>query len=334
MKNIAESKMGEAFSDASALPQTPNNGELSMSNVAAMSFALNSPSASYAGIEEMSAESWVLVRDNPRQRDTETRAKRAKHLRLPHPTHSRVNMARLPNGDTYKLDGHTRAYLWATGDLTPPPKVYADVWACRNLDEAKGMYGTFDSRAAVENVSDMVFGAVRENGVAFSSELLKSQRFAGGMRIATTLLLGFGHSSEQTVYDLFEYWLPELALLDDCDPTRKRFHTGIMAAALLTFRRYGPEASAFWKSFAIGGGIKINQMRDAVQALEERMDRIRADKKLCGSGNVHTVVRIALSAFDSYRVDFEYQASSGIKPLQDNSMRRWLTMAAKTKRRW
>jgi hypothetical protein len=279
--------------------------------------------------------SGFAVQDNPRQRDTEGRAARAKHLRVAHPTHARVNMARLPDGSLIKLDGHTRAHVWAAGVVAPPVVIYADVYECASIEEVKALYATFDSRAAAETVTDQVFGSIREHGAQFSSELLKSQRFAGALRTATALLLGHGHLEGRTVYDFFEYWLPELRLLDECQPTRKRFHTGIATAALLTFRRYGPEAGPFWKTFAAGGGTKIGGKRDAIQALEERMESLRGNHLLTSSANVSKVVRIALSAFDAHLNDYMYAIeSSGIKTLGANSFERWMIAARKTKRWW
>jgi hypothetical protein len=291
--------------------------------------------AHYGGVEILTAPEWISIKENPRQRDTETRAARAKHLRELHPAHCMVNMARLPNGDSYKLDGHTRAHLWAKGAPEGPATIYATVWECANIGQVKDLYGTFDSKAAVETVGDQVFGAVRDERCAFESELLGSNRFAGIMRVATDLLFDHAYSRDQTIYQLLEYWLPELRLLDECNPSRRRFHTGVGAAALVTLRRFGPNAQDFWKSFAKGGGVKMNGERDGVQALEERLESIRNQRTLTGRGNVTRVLRICLSAFDAYQGDYLYTSGgNGIKAMQDNSLNRWAIMAAKTKRTW
>lgn len=56
---------------------------------------------------------WFAMPDNPRQRDTENRARAAsrKHLQSPHPTHRNVSAAQLPDGRLVKLDGHTRNHV-------------------------------------------------------------------------------------------------------------------------------------------------------------------------------------------------------------------------------
>lgn len=306
-----------------------------MSNVAELLPTSPAQSQRYGGVTELSVDHWITVPDNPRQRDTETRARRAKHLREPHPTHCLVNMARLPDGTCRKLDGHTRAYLWQQGTLERPAKVFATIWHCSSIEDVKALYGTFDSTDAVETVGDRVFGAVREHEIKFDSELLGSLRFASGMRVASDLMEGQIASRSKTIYEMVDYWLPELRLLDECRPSRKRFHTGVMAAALLTFRRYGPEASNFWKTFAMGAGTKINGDRDAIQALEERMEYLRSHQGVTGRGNANQVVRICLSAFDAYRNDYTYTAKgNGIKSWGDNTFDRFIAAAAKTMRRW
>jgi len=288
---------------------------------------------SYFGVIEMTPQQWADIHDNPRQRDTEAHAKRAAHLRTPHPSHVKVNAARSPDGTFYKLDGHTRSYLWKTGQVPAPDKLFVDVWNCFSLQDVKDLYATFDSRAAVETSPDQMFGGIRESGLSFQSELLKSNRYAAALRYGYELLFGQNPARAISVYDLLKYWTPELKLLDECEPTRKRFHTGVAVAALITFRRYGREASDFWTTFARDGGSKIAGEKDAVQAFGERMLRRRAEGSISGRSSVQDIVAIALSAFDRHRRGETYSAeSSGIKALQINSLRTWLIAAKNAKR--
>lgn len=302
------------------------------------------PSARWAGTMEMTPERWADIPDNPRQRNTEQRAQRAEHLKVPHPTHVKVNMARLPDGRLFKLDGHTRSHLWRTGKVKPPKRVYADVWDCPDLSSAKELYGTFDSRAAVETVTDQMYGSTRELEVAFSSELLKSHRFAGGMRLAYELLFGPSVAKKAGTYEIMRYWKHELALLDECSPTRPRFPTGIVAAALITFRRYGEDAKSFWAAYSMNAGRKEQFEMDAVQALSERVKGISDEGRLVGYGNIMHAVCVTLSAFDRYLSGEPYVIThhkgngkgplrvSGIKAMKQNSLQAWLTAAKQTKR--
>lgn len=282
----------------------------------------------------MGIDEWVDVPSNPIQRDTERHARKASHLLTPHPSHMRVAMALMPDGSRCKLDGHTRAYLWDQGKVAPPEFLAVDIYECRTLGEAVDLYQTFDSNSAVESTTDKVHGAMRAACVEFESELLKSERYAGAMRVASEAMFGQNYGKEQTVYDLFAYWLPELQLLDACAPTRRRFGTGVATSALITLRRYGPKALDFWKLYSMGAGTKMQGEKDAVQALEERIENQRSQKQLSGRGNVQDIIRTCLSAFDSFQSDHNYKSGAGIKKLQDRSYMKWLERAAKTKRTW
>ena len=73
-------------------------------------------------IKRMGVRQWVNVPDNPRQRDTVRHANKAKrkHLKEADEAHGIVFAAMLDGEITWKLDGHTRAYLWDTGELELP----------------------------------------------------------------------------------------------------------------------------------------------------------------------------------------------------------------------
>ena len=88
----------------------------------------------------MKIEEWIHVPDNPVQRNTEEHARRARHLFNPSPTHAVAAMAELPDGQRFKLDGHTRAYLWARGDVAPPPVMYIDLYECETQGEVEASF--------------------------------------------------------------------------------------------------------------------------------------------------------------------------------------------------
>lgn len=254
----------------------------------------------FSGTIEMTPSQWADVQPNRRQRDTERHAKRAKHLRNPHPVHQRVNAARLPDGRLIKLDGHTRALLWERGELQSPQTVLVDVWTCENEGAAAALYSTFDNRGAVETSSDQMFGAVRELHLEFSSDLLKSGLYVHAIRFGFAMLYSKPKSDEMTVYDLVGYWRPELELLDGCEPGRIRFVGGVTVAALITLRRYGAEATDFWKSYAKGAGVKLENELDPVEMLEQVVRDRRVKKRLVGEGNVTETARLAITTFDRW----------------------------------
>ncbi len=87
------------------------------------SFALNhGEEYRQIGVITMSTTDWIAVPDNPIQRNTQERAKRANHLVVFEPVHAEVSMAMLPDGSRFKIDGHTRAHKWASGDVKNAPR--------------------------------------------------------------------------------------------------------------------------------------------------------------------------------------------------------------------
>lgn len=286
---------------------------------------------------KMSPAQWAAVAPNPRQRNTEDHARRAKHLREPHPAHAFVNAAQLPDGQFVKLDGHTRSHIWQTGDVEAPPVLTVGVWHCNSVEEAKDLYTTFDSRAATESTNDQLFGAKRDNRVEFQSELLGSVKFTNAMRSASDALFGSSKGGISTPYTLLEYWLPELKLLDSVAPSRTKFTTGVTAAALVTLRRYGPEIADFWQAFASNAGTKLGDEMDAVQAFTERLILLR--KKASGGGfasraGTQTIIAIAVSAVEAHLSGRMYSTAGSIKQTKGTSLGAWFIRAKATRRTW
>ncbi|TAZ20694.1 hypothetical protein ELH77_18995 [Rhizobium ruizarguesonis] len=285
----------------------------------------------YGGVVMLDKASFAAIPDNTRQRDTESRARRAQHLRKLHPSHQKVNIARFPDGRLMKLDGHSRSFLWMSGQVPAPEVIYADVWDCQTEEDAKDLYMTFDSQDAVENSMDRIFGGLKEKGIKFQSEFMQSGRFSAAMRIADETLYGWKkyHSVRgQAFYDMLFNWLPELTLLDECRPSRKKFIAPVMAAALLTFRRHGADANAFWSTYSAGKGTKVDGEMDAVQAFQERIYRLTRDGKTAGRDNHAAIIRVAISAFEAFRED-RFYTGSAIKSLGENRFSWWLDRAKK-----
>lgn len=279
------------------------------------------------GVISMTPAEWHAIPDNPHQRDTALHAQKAMHLRVLHPVHRKVNMAVLPDGRRVKLDGHTRDYLWSRGEVQAPETLDVQVWLVASMEEAQRLYRTFDSRAALHTTRDDMFGASHALGFEHKSELLGSLMYVAAARVAYEELFGQIPARAIEVMDLLRYWKPELDLLDQCKPSRRRFPTAITAAALITFRRHGANAIDFWSAFAINGGVKMADEMDAVQALEERLKSNQG--RLLARRDVHHMVAIVLSAFDRYRQGFYYTTTKngGIKALGETAFQAWVVAA-------
>lgn len=280
----------------------------------------------------MSPEEWGTVEDNPRQRDTARHAARADHLKIPHPIHSFVNMAVLPDGRRYKLDGHTRGFLWSSGEVEAPAVLVVETWACESLEQVKELYGVFDNVKAVETGADRVFGAYREHGLEFKSPLLRNKKITIGCRVAYGVLFSRVVADKQSEYSLIRYWKPELYLLDEVDASQHVFSSAITAASLITFRRYGRDATDFWYRLAHNNGNKQGDVKDAVQALYDRIKTMREKAGITSASNINELFAAAIAAFQAGRRGQHYVG--GIKGLGKVEIDKFATAAKSTTRTW
>ena len=257
----------------------------------------------------MTVSEWDEVEDNPIQRNTELHANKArnKHLKTASPTHARVSAAQLPNGDVYKLDGHTRSYLWAEGSLEAPEYLLVDMYMVDNMAEVEELYQQFDNSAAAENSIDKLHGAYRLNNFKPKSSLV----CYGGVVSALTTLVSPGQN-RMNLYQEIHPWIEHLKMIDDEHFSQSRFVSGIFAACLLTVRIYGHSALTFWQAYNNDEGQKNGRSRDGVQALSEMVAQRRASRTLAGWGNMQDVCAKAISCFENYRKGICY--TTGIKP--------------------
>lgn len=229
-------------------------------------------------LRKMTVANWIKVQDNPIQRDTERHAAKAKHLLTPLAIHAIVYAAELPDGKLIKLDGHTRALLWARNQVRHPAEVECHVIPVKDIEEAKRLYQTLDSKDALESVRDKVSGAFHEQNFAPESGLLKGGNIANALRMAWNIRQGFGYrggaptgdpSKQFNIYAAVREFSNEIFALDAFQSSKFSPTSGIVAAFILTNRRHGIKVLPFWQAvFADGGEKKAGRM-DGVQALVE-----------------------------------------------------------------
>lgn len=237
--------------------------------------------------KKMLVSDWIKVRPNPIQRDTEKHALKAKHLRVPHPTHSVVHMAELPNGDAYKLDGHTRALLWSRKEIEAPMQVTAVVYPVKTMAEVEQLYQDFDSRDALETTADKVSGAYNKHNFDPQSPLLQYGSIVQALRLAQGVLLGGSvktsaasgsgnrttprqkEVSKATVYSMINEWSYELHALDGFGLRQGQITAGIIGAFLISFRRYGHDVTRFWTGVFANQGNKLGSEMDGIEAVSQ-----------------------------------------------------------------
>lgn len=264
----------------------------------------------------MSVKDWIAVEDNPIQRDTERHAAKAKHLLTPLPTHSFVFAAQLPNGKLIKLDGHTRALMWKRGQIVSPVIVEVGVVPVKDRAHAEELYKTFDSREALETVRDKVSGAFNRFGFDPQSGLLQAGNLTHALRVAWRVLQGYSAASvsnktssesaihlvnKADVYTMIKEFNYELGALDGYGLGQGQASSGIVAAFILSYRRYGHKITPFWTGVFGNSGSKIAGEMDAIQAVNE-MILARRGKHYGGTATTELCSR-TLTAIEKWLKD-------------------------------
>lgn len=250
---------------------------------------------------KMSVSDWIAVPDNPIQRDTERHAAKAKHLLVPMPTHSHVSAAKLPDGSLVKLDGHTRALMWQRGMVAKPPHVEVAIISVKSIQDAKDLYTHFDSKDAVETAVDKISGGFRDIGFQPESALLKSGQIGSALRIAWIVMHGYAkEKAAKNTYEMVNEFSAEILALDELGLGKRAAFSGIIAAFLLSYRKYDEQCLPFWRAVFGNAGNKVNGKMDAVQAINEVI-LARKRNSTCGSAADMDLCSRALHAYEKYR---------------------------------
>lgn len=248
---------------------------------------------------EMSVSEWVAVPDNPRQRNTEKRAKAAKvrHLKKYEAIHKVVFAAALNGTVICKLDGHTRGLLWQKGELECPPdgKVQVVLIPVSGISEAKRIYDMLDSQPTVKKPSDNIYGAARELGFRMDSHLLRSCAFNTALKIASS-----GKKFRGNTYAMVSDWKGELIALDKACLTSQ--NTILIAVMLTACRIDGPDrAIPFFLAVDKNEGTKTSGGYDGVECLIQIMKVRRAQGRTAGYDNLMQICGQAWTAYQMWK---------------------------------
>ena len=239
----------------------------------------------------MSVSDWMEVPDNPRQRDTERRAEygRRKHLATYAKPHEFVYAA-TKNGEILcKLDGHTRAFLWMSGDLEHPPSGSVTVLLIpvQGMSEAKEIYEQLDSPVAYKRVCDSVFGATREQKFRLKSSLLAKCQFGTQLKMADSGKFA-GDAAK-----LVKKWKSELLVIDSWN--LPKVYPTLISAMLLSVRSDGVDLSGeFWNGLTEDKGTKTNAGADGIELLKRHMEIRKVEGRTAGYDNVKDTLSVAL----------------------------------------
>lgn len=228
----------------------------------------------------MSVDDFLQIERNPHQRCERLRTNKL-HLRKLVPAHSGVDIAIMPDGSLYKLNGHTRAFMWGKNKLERPKYLVVNVYSCETLDQVTDYYEHFDNNAAAKKGADTMQSGAHKAGVEFKTSWLKAGKYASMLSLACTHA---GISLKMTPkIDLVGKFKRELVLFDAIpDLKRDNFKIGFGAGALLALRKHGASAVDFIDAFNKGLGVNHRGQKNAVQFLTEYLAEKRAAKRLAG----------------------------------------------------
>lgn len=225
---------------------------------------------------EMTVDAWITLAPHPHQRNT-VRHSRAVHLKQAKRANGAVAdhlahvVAACWEGNYYKVDGHTRGYLWEKGELPRPDRLHATIYRVASRTELEALYETFDAPAAAKTRYDQIYAAYRECGFQPQSNRLRHGFLNDALNIA---LRGAVRSQQErgrpevNLYRAVAVFKPELELLDGLDPQPQPFYSGVVAAALIGLALFPADrVLEFFEKLKRGEGNRKEGRSDPVDAV-------------------------------------------------------------------
>lgn len=255
----------------------------------------------------MSPAEWAQVPDNPRQRDTEKRSMTAKHLFRLEASHLLVHMAEWPTGRC-KLEGHTRAKVWADRPDIAPEQLDVRVYLVNDIEEAKRLYSHFNSKEESETSTDRLFGAMREANINPASTLVRTARFSNAVRTAYGYMCGACAGAERnhenraslqcSVYEAVEEFRKEILALDALDLSKSKAYGAVVCCYLLSYRKHGDGINEFFARYAADAGVKDGRHKDCIQIFADAMEAFRIVH--AGFETFNEACRVGLACIDRW----------------------------------
>ncbi len=235
----------------------------------------------------LSVESWIALPDHPHHRNT-VRHAGAVHLALAKRATGALasllaHVVAARWDDThYKVDGHTRAYLWERGELPRPDRLHVTVYRVASRAELDALYEAFDASTAIKTGYDQVLAGFRDCGLRLRSKRLRQGFLNDALNIAlrgATRELQDPAAPELDVYRAVAAFEPELRLLDGIDPQPSPFYSGVVAAALIGLALFEPKrVLGFFDKLNRKEGNRKNGRSDPVDAVLIAIERMGLEK--------------------------------------------------------
>ena len=236
---------------------------------------------------KMTVNDWIALPNHPHQRNT-VRHAGAVHLKQAKEATGAVAsllahvVAARWEGRYYKVDGHTRGYLWEQGELPRPDHLHVTLYPVASRAELDALYEAFDTSTAIRTGYDQVLAGFRDCGLQLQSKRLRQGFLNDALNIAlrgATRELQDHHLPELDVYRAVAVFKPELELLDGIDPQPLPFYSGVVAAALIGLTLFSPKRVLdFFGKLNRGEGNRKNGRSDPVDAVLIVVERMNMEK--------------------------------------------------------
>ncbi len=257
---------------------------------------------------DMTVEDFIKIPGNPIQRDTKLHANKAVkfHLASKAVTHAKVSIAKCKTLK-WKLDGHTRSYLWKEGELQPPQILSVDVYTVTDKTEAIELYKHFDNAKAAESTPDKVSGALKFMKITnYNKFAVRGAGIVNGLHSLNNAL-GI-YIPRDDVLRLMLPWNKELVIFINQHWVSNSSHgkPGVPAAVTLAFlvtvKMYGTDCLGFWDSYYNNSPSKtIKSGRGGCQAAIDWIIKARANDAITGRQNTMRNAEALITAYHFYR---------------------------------
>ncbi len=255
---------------------------------------------------QLSVDDWINVPGHPRQRDTLRHSKAAHWHTAQKATgalkiHLGHVVGAILNNTLYKIDGHTRAHLWETGQLVRPQHIIVTAYQVKDKQELNALYGVMDIASAAERPSDKISGAYQECGLTLTSKRLKNGNIGEALYMAARGEPKAKRSKKQQSFDLYEavkIFAPELQIIDNLHPDPKIYCSGILAAALI-MQTLNPKTLEFFRLLGDKRGEKIKGRMDPVESVLDVINDLKHSKQLYyGVGQLELCARCIRAVYN------------------------------------
>lgn len=217
---------------------------------------------SFSNIEkkEIAIEDFLKFPEVPMQRDTEGRAQTSKVKKMLSgkvlPVHLDVALIELTQDDVYYnkqypkgyqaiVNGCTRRYYWDNRlSKNIPEKVHATIYKCKDMNEVRELYNTFDSPDATERKQEKLYGILCGlfDFEPTCSKLQKGE-FISALNISCFYLSPKEYNQPSVTVDQLPHqvkcYIEEIKAFDKICKNPKKWDQSLVAAALMSLKVYG-----------------------------------------------------------------------------------------------